>query len=193
MSRALTRFAPVDAGAKARAGLAAHPTLPLLGLAPLLLAGFLLAAPWLGRTASGGYGRPRAGVVRVADVRLGAHLAAADLDLPGGRAGPAQLARRLPRGARDRRVRLGFLQGFLVFCSLPIDLARPFGGLLGVGVACALLLWLWVLHAVVLVGYSLTWAMHGLLRSGRPAASRGPTADTPNAGTAEGSAIAGRR
>src|SRR5919202_1409144 len=58
----------------------------------------------------------------------------------------------------------GFLQGFLLFCSLPIDLARPFGGLAGVGVACALLLWLWVLHAVVLVGYAFTWAVHAVLR-----------------------------
>jgi membrane protein len=47
---------------------------------------------------------------------------------------------------------------------LPIDLARPFGGLPGVGVACALLLWLWVLHAVVLVGYAFTWAVHAVLR-----------------------------
>ena len=57
-----------------------------------------------------------------------------------------------------------------MFCSLPIDLARPFGGLLGVGVACALLLWLWVLHAVVLVGYAFTWGLQAVLRADAPSA-----------------------
>jgi len=53
----------------------------------------------------------------------------------------------------------GFLQGFLLFLALPVDLGRPFGGLAVVGVVSALLLWLWVLHLVVCVGYALTWAL----------------------------------
>jgi membrane protein len=53
----------------------------------------------------------------------------------------------------------GFLQGFVLFLSLPVDLGRPFGGLTGVGVVSALLLWLWVLHVVVLIGYALTRAV----------------------------------
>ena len=53
----------------------------------------------------------------------------------------------------------GFLQGFLVFLALPVDLGRPFGGLVVVGITTGLLLWLWVLHAVVLVGYAFTWAI----------------------------------
>jgi uncharacterized BrkB/YihY/UPF0761 family membrane protein len=71
----------------------------------------------------------------------------------------------------------GFLQGFLLFCSLPIDLARPFGGLPGVGVACALLLWLWILHAVALVGYAFTWALHGLLQGSRTEEEAAPRED----------------
>jgi hypothetical protein len=53
----------------------------------------------------------------------------------------------------------GFLQGFLLFLSLPVNLGRPFGGLTGVGVSSALLVRLWVLHAVVLVGYAFTWSL----------------------------------
>lgn len=47
----------------------------------------------------------------------------------------------------------GFLQGFVLFLSLPLDLGAPFGGQTAVGAVCAVLLWLWVLHLVVLVGW----------------------------------------
>jgi membrane protein len=168
LSRALTRFAPVDSDAKSRAVWLRVATLPLLGLAPLLLAGFLLAAPWLGRTAAGGVG----GVALASYVSLTLVwvLTWVPLTWTFRVVGPGRLSWRaaflgaLVTGAFVS----GFLQGFLVFCSLPIDLARPFGGLLGVGVACAVLFWLWILHAVVLVGYSLTWAIDGEL-AGRTA------------------------
>ena len=58
----------------------------------------------------------------------------------------------------------GFLQGFVLFLSLPLDLGLPFGGLTGVGAAVAVLLWLWVLHLVVLVGWVAT-RQAGRLRS----------------------------
>jgi membrane protein len=159
LSRALTRFAPVDPDARPRALWLRAATLPLLGLAPLLLAGFLLAAPWLGRTASGGYGG--LALASYVSLTLVWVLTWAPLTWTFRVVGPGRLSWRagflgaLVTGAFVS----GFLQGFLVFCSLPIDLARPFGGLLGVGVACALLLWLWILHAVVLVGYGLAWAI----------------------------------
>ncbi len=57
----------------------------------------------------------------------------------------------------------GFLQGFVLFLSLPIDLAAPFGGIDVVGATCALLLWVWVLHIVVLVGYVATCTLEELL------------------------------
>lgn len=53
----------------------------------------------------------------------------------------------------------GFLQGFVLFLALPLDLGRPFGGYVGIGAAVAVGLWLWVLNLVVLVGYALTVAL----------------------------------
>lgn len=50
----------------------------------------------------------------------------------------------------------GFLQGFVLFLSLPLDLGAPFGGLVAVGAVTAVLLWMWLLHLVVLVGYVAT-------------------------------------
>jgi membrane protein len=203
LSRALTRFAPVHPAAKPRALWLRAASLPLLGLAPLLLAGLLLAAPWLGRTAGGGspLGVALASYVSLTLVWV---LTWAPLTWTFRVVGPGRLSWRaafvgaLVTGAFVS----GFLQGFLLFCSLPIDLARPFGGLLGVGVACALLLWLWILHVVVLVGYSLTWAMHGLLEErvhrNVPAPRAGPlraddVAGETGEGDYDGSAVAGRR
>jgi membrane protein len=50
----------------------------------------------------------------------------------------------------------GFLQGFTLFLWLPINLGAPFGGLVGVGATTAVLLWVWLLHLVVLIGYVAT-------------------------------------
>lgn len=50
----------------------------------------------------------------------------------------------------------GFLQGVVLFLSLPIDLGLPFGGLTAVGAVVAGLLWMWVLHLVVLIGWVAT-------------------------------------
>jgi membrane protein len=76
----------------------------------------------------------------------------------------------------------GFLQGFVLFLSLPLDLGAPFAGQTAVGAVCAVLLWLWVLHLVVLVGWVATragvraWA-EGAAEPDRPTAPDGPTAD----------------
>ncbi|QOC93055.1 YhjD/YihY/BrkB family envelope integrity protein [Micromonospora craniellae] len=53
----------------------------------------------------------------------------------------------------------GFLHGFVLFASLPLDLGLPFGGLVEVGAAVAVLLWLYVFHVIVLAGYSATLAL----------------------------------
>ncbi|MBX7268454.1 YihY/virulence factor BrkB family protein [Micromonospora sp. Llam7] len=55
----------------------------------------------------------------------------------------------------------GFLHGFVLFASLPLDLGVPFGGLDEVGAAVAILLWLYVFHVIVLAGYSATLALAG--------------------------------
>nr|WP_205808700.1 YhjD/YihY/BrkB family envelope integrity protein [Micromonospora sp. HNM0581] len=53
----------------------------------------------------------------------------------------------------------GFLHGFVLFASLPLDLGVPFGGLNEVGSAVAILLWLYLFHVIVLAGYSATLAL----------------------------------
>ncbi len=53
----------------------------------------------------------------------------------------------------------GFLHGFVLFASLPLDLGVPFGGLDEIGAAVAILLWLYLFHVIVLAGYSATLAL----------------------------------
>jgi membrane protein len=67
----------------------------------------------------------------------------------------------------------GFLQGFTLFLALPVDLGRPFGGLTVVGATSALLLWLWVLHVVVCIGYAFTWAVDAAFASKSPSGLAG--------------------
>jgi membrane protein len=68
----------------------------------------------------------------------------------------------------------GFLHGFILFCSLPLDLGLPFGGFAPVGATVAVALWLYLVHTVVLVGYALTVQLDrfGLLREAAPAPVR---------------------
>ncbi|RQW90886.1 YhjD/YihY/BrkB family envelope integrity protein [Micromonospora globispora] len=53
----------------------------------------------------------------------------------------------------------GFLHGFVLFCSLPLDLGVPFGGFDEIGGGVAVLLWLYLFHVIVLAGYSATLAL----------------------------------
>jgi membrane protein len=53
----------------------------------------------------------------------------------------------------------GFLHGFVLFASLPLDLGAPFGGFAEVGGGVAVLLWLYLFHVIVLAGYSATLAL----------------------------------
>lgn len=50
----------------------------------------------------------------------------------------------------------GFLQGFVLFLAIPVDLGAPFGGFVSVGGAVAVALWLWVFTALTVLGYSIT-------------------------------------
>jgi membrane protein len=50
----------------------------------------------------------------------------------------------------------GFLHGFVLFCSLPLDLGVPFGGFDAIGGMVAVGLWLYLLHVVLLAGYAAT-------------------------------------
>lgn len=53
----------------------------------------------------------------------------------------------------------GFLQGFVLFLSLPVALGTPFGGSTALGAVVAVGFWLWLLHVLTLVGYVLTWRL----------------------------------
>ncbi len=70
----------------------------------------------------------------------------------------------------------GFLQGFVLFLSLPLDLGAPFGGLTPVGAAVAIALWLFLLHLVLLGGWLVTQALDDRLAEGRAAAALSPPA-----------------
>ncbi|MCU1605008.1 MAG: Ribonuclease, partial [Modestobacter sp.] len=61
-----------------------------------------------------------------------------------------------------------FLQGFVLFLALPLDLGAPFGGLDVVGGVVAVGFWLFLLHLVVLAGWLVTQALDARLRQGRP-------------------------
>jgi membrane protein len=50
----------------------------------------------------------------------------------------------------------GFVQGFVLFLSLPLRLGVPFGGFTEIGGMVAVGLWLYLLHVLVLVGFVLT-------------------------------------
>jgi membrane protein len=66
----------------------------------------------------------------------------------------------------------GFLQGFVLFLALPLDLGAPFGGLDVVGGVVAVGLWLWTLHLVLIVGWLATEALDEQLAARSPEVSR---------------------
>jgi membrane protein len=160
LRRALVRFAPTPDGARPSAWWLRAATLPLLGLAPLMLSALLMATPWLAgiNDRQGLAGRALASYLSLTLVWVLTWLPLTWMFRVVGPGHPAWAASALGAIVTGAFVS-GFIQGFLVFLALPVDLARPFGGLLGVGVVSALLLWLWVLHVVVLVGYALTWSL----------------------------------
>jgi membrane protein len=165
LGRALLRFAPVNDSDLPPSWKARAMTLPLLGLAPLLLLGLLLITPAVSDLMNGS---GPAGIAAASYLALNAIWVITWLPLtwmfrvvgPGRPAWRAALIGGVVTGAFVS----GFLQGFTLFLALPVDLGRPFGGLSAVGVTTSLILWLWVLHAVVCVGYAFTWQVDAKLR-----------------------------
>ena len=82
---------------------------------------------------------------------------------PGGISWPALLGGAFTTGAFTS----GFLQGFVLFLAIPVDLGAPFGGFTQVGGAVAVALWLWVFTALTLNGYSITLAIERRRRAAR--------------------------
>jgi membrane protein len=141
--------------------------LPLLAVTPLLLYPLLLVGRVMADLAdAGGAGHT------VARIALGYYSVLAVLTVPlvwgwkvvaGGRVRwPA-----LVGGALFTAACLsGFLQGFVLFLSLPLRLGAPFGGLTGVGATVAVGLWLYLLHLVLLVCWLLTQSLDERLARG---------------------------
>jgi membrane protein len=168
LRRALLRFSPEhDRFTAWRGRLLA---LPLVVVTPPLLYPLLLA----GRLMADLYQRAGAGAA-VAAVAVGYYSVLGALIVPvawgfrvvavGRLRWPAVLA-----GAFLTAASLsGFLQGFVLFLALPLDLGAPFAGLDVVGGVVAVGFWLFLLHLVVLAGWLATQALDARLRHGRSA------------------------
>jgi membrane protein len=139
--------------------------LPLVVLVPLLPLGLLAASGVLADLAR--TGGPEASVASVVIVfhlvwlGLGAPLAwVFRIVAPGSLSLRATLVGAFTTSA----VLSGFLQGFVLFLAIPLHLGVPFGGLTVVGAVVAIGLWLFVLHVLVLVGWTATTVLDGLWR-----------------------------
>jgi membrane protein len=74
----------------------------------------------------------------------------------------------------------GFLHGFVLFCSLPLDLGVPFGGLTEIGAMVAVGLWLYLFHVIVLAGNAATMSFSTYLRARRATRTPSPAGDPSN-------------
>lgn len=140
-------------------------SLPVLAAAPLLLVGVLAVTPLLTRLIGQGPAATALGVYVALNVDWVAVSVPLAFSFRVVAPDPPPLHVAVVGGFATGAFVAGFLQGFVLFLSLPIDLGIPFGGLTEVGAAIAVLLWMWVLHLVVLVGYVATRVAWGL-RSG---------------------------
>ena len=61
----------------------------------------------------------------------------------------------------------GFLHGFVLFCSLPLDLGVPFGGFTEIGGVVAVGLWLYLFHVILLAGFAATQSASAFQRARR--------------------------
>lgn len=162
LRRALLRFGSHREGLTGWRGRLA--ALPVLLLAPLLLYPLLLTVPVMAELAATGGAWPTVGRIAVGFYAM---LAALTLPLAwgfrvvgAGRVGWPALA----AGAMFTAASVsGFLQGFVLFLSLPLDLGAPFGGLTVVGGVVAVGIWLFLLHLVIICGWLATQSLDELL------------------------------
>jgi len=164
--RALSRFTPIPDRFTAWRGRLL--SLPLLVVAPLLLYPLLLAGRALADLAA----RPGAGAA-VGGFATGYYSVLAVLTLPLIWVFRVVAVGRLHwravvLGALLTAASLsGFLQGFVLFLALPLDLGAPFGGLTVVGGVAAVGFWLFLLHLVLIAGWLFTVALDERLRRER--------------------------
>ncbi|MGW5672071.1 YhjD/YihY/BrkB family envelope integrity protein [Micromonospora sp. NPDC003776] len=154
--------------------------LPLLAPAPALLLSILVALPLTTRLVRQGGWVAALGVVLSF---LGVWLVLTPVLMwvfrVVGPASPDWLAT-LGMGSFTAANLAGFLHGFVLFCSLPLNLGVPFGGFTPIGAGVAVLLWLYLFHVIVLAGYSATLAL-SRWRATR-AAARGSREGLPDSG-----------
>ncbi|HEX2073139.1 MAG TPA: YhjD/YihY/BrkB family envelope integrity protein [Geodermatophilus sp.] len=176
LRRALLRFTPRQETLTGWRGRLL--ALPLVLVTPLLLYPLLLAAAAMADLAAAGS--------TVGSLAVGYYSVLAALTVPLGwgfrvvAAGrprwPALLAGALFTAA----CLSGFLQGFVLFLSLPLDLGAPFGGLAVVGAVVAVGLWLFVLHLVVIGGWLLTQALDERMRGDQSSSSSSSPPRSPS-------------
>ena len=166
--RALLRFSPADDRFTAWRGRLF--SLPLLLLTPLLLYPLLLVGRLLADLAD----TPGAGAA-IGGFAAGYYSVLAALTVPliwvfrVVAAGRLRWAAVLVGALLTAASLSGFLQGFVLFLSLPLDLGAPFGGLTVVGGVAAVGFWLFLLHFVLIAGWLFTEALDARLRRGRVA------------------------
>ncbi len=154
-------------------------TLPVLGIAPALLVAVLAITPLLARLWGHGIGSTALGVYLALNVDWIA------VSVPLAWTFRVVAPDRLPwraaivGGFATGAFVSGFLQGFVLFLALPLDLGVPFGGLVPVGAAIAVVLWMWLLHAVMLIGYVATRTAVILRVTDAGGALRGPVPPLP--------------
>ncbi len=87
----------------------------------------------------------------------------------------------------------GFLHGFILFCSLPLDLGVPFGGFTEIGGTVAVGLWLYLFHTILLAGYAATRSASAYQRVRRARADAPPAPPEPRSGWRSDPAAASSR
>ena len=169
--RALLRFTPADDRFTAWRGRLL--SLPLLLVAPLLLYPLLLAGRTLAELAE----QPGVGA-SIGGFAVGYYSVLLALTVPliwvfrVVAAGRLRWAAVVAGALLTAASLSGFLQGFVVFLALPLDLGAPFGGLTVVGGVVAVGFWLFLLHLVLIAGWLFTGALDERLRRGKAELSR---------------------
>jgi membrane protein len=161
LRRALLRFGGRREGLTGWKGRLA--ALPVVLVTPVLLYPLLLTVPVMADLAEAGGVGPTIGRIAIGFYGV---LAALAVPLAWGFrvvAGEPVRWPALVAGALFTAACLsGFLQGFVLFLALPLDLGAPFGGLDVVGGVVALGLWLFLLHLVVIGGWLVTQSLDDL-------------------------------
>jgi membrane protein len=135
--------------------------LPVVAAAPLLVLAALAAAPLIAPLYAAGGTELLLGVV------LGFHLSwvlvSVALVLVYRLVAAGRVATRalLLGGFGTGAVVAGFLQGFVLFLAIPVEWAAPFAGMPVIGAVTALVLWLYLVHVLVLLGYRLARTLGG--------------------------------